>query len=72
MKLHCAAPADAREETYRLLASRSPAKVVIDVDLPDGVWYVVRGRTPTEACEDAAREAMWEEFKRNAAREKGL
>lgn len=35
-------PAEAREMAYSLLSQRSPAKVVIDVDLRPGQWYVVR------------------------------
>lgn len=38
----CTAPADSREEAYRLLAERAPARVIVDTDLPDGTWAVVR------------------------------
>lgn len=42
--------ADTREQTYRLLASRAPAKVVIDTALRDGEWYVVRAPEPYESA----------------------
>lgn len=42
------APADTRDQCYRLLSERAPAKVVIDTDLPSGTWYVVRGAEPWE------------------------
>lgn len=42
IKLDCTAPADAREQAYALLSGKSPTKVLIDTDLRQGEWYVVR------------------------------
>jgi hypothetical protein len=36
------APADTRDQTYRLLSECSPVRVVVDTELPAGAWYVVR------------------------------
>ena len=44
----CEAPADAREETYRLLAQRAPARVLVDTSMPEGTWLVVRAPQPWE------------------------
>lgn len=68
LKTDSLAPADTREQAYRLLAERSPVKVVIDTDLPTGAWYVVRAPHPWEreqlAQEHADHAAMQQEKRR--------
>lgn len=48
-------PPEARELTYSLLSQRSPQKVMVDVDLKPGQWYVVRAPFEHEREELARR-----------------
>lgn len=35
-------------EVGKLMRQREPLRVVVDSDLPEGAWYVVRGASPEE------------------------
>lgn len=66
--------ADAREEAYRLLAQRAPARVLVDPELPVGTWVIVRGPTEEEQVRavlaQRATEARSQRAKEQRARER--
>jgi hypothetical protein len=41
-------PSETRIEAYRLLAERAPKQVLVDEDMPPGVWVIVRGLNAEE------------------------
>ena len=56
LKVVVAGAAATREEAYRLLAAKAPTRVMVDTDLPDGEWCIVRGQTDAER-DDCRRRA---------------
>ena len=62
------APVDTRDQCYGLLGRASPLRIVVDDDLREGDWYVVRGLTSKERLEARLKRARLaaEQDERNA------
>lgn len=59
-------PGDNRIEAYRLLSERAPVRVVVDTDMREGQWLIVRAPTEHETRRIRAQTAalfMWKREK---------